>query len=79
MIHRLPRVTLRAGYTFLDATYQSAETVNGESNSSNDAAEGGRPGLEGSIEIEPGDRIPMMPRHGFEGVCRLAGDRTAVD
>lgn len=48
------------GYTFLDATLQSAETLNGESNSASDAA---APGLEGSIEIAPGDRMPLIPRH----------------
>ena len=64
--HRLQHVTLRLGYTFLDATYQSDETVNGENNSSNDRAESGMKGLEGSIEIEPGDRIPLMPRHGVK-------------
>ena len=57
------RVTLGAGYTYLDATFQSAETVNGASNSTNDAAEAGARGLEGTIEIEPGDRIPLIPRH----------------
>lgn len=57
------RVSVGAGYTFLDATFQSEETVNGESNSANDAAEDGEPGLEGSIEIEPGNRMPLIPRH----------------
>ena len=52
-----------AGYTLLDATFRSSEEVNGESNSSNDAAAAGGRGLEGSIEIEPGDRIPLTPRH----------------
>ena len=56
-------MTLGAGYTFLDATFESEETVNGEGNSTNDAAEDGEPGLEGSIEIEPGDRIPLIPAH----------------
>src|SRR6185436_4372279 len=51
--HRLPHVTLRLGYTFLDATYQSEETVNGESNSTNDTAESGLKGMEGAIGIEP--------------------------
>ena len=60
---QLGRVSLGAGYTFLDATFQSEETVNGESNSINDAAVSGEPGLEGIIEIEPGDRIPLVPRH----------------
>ena len=54
--------------------------MNGESNSSNDAAEGGRPGLEGSIEIEPGDRIPMMPRHGFKAFADWqATGRLSID
>lgn len=54
--------TLSAGanYTFLDATYRSEESVNGAGNSSNDA---GVPGFEGAIEIEPGDRIPLISRH----------------
>lgn len=80
VIHRLPRVTLRVGYTFLDATYQSSETVNGENNSSNDAADIGRPGLEGAIEIEPGDRIPLMPRHGLKAFADWqATGRLSID
>jgi outer membrane receptor protein involved in Fe transport len=59
-------LTLSAGYTLLDATFQSDETVNGESNSTNDAALDGVPGLEGAIEIEPGDRMPLVPRHLFK-------------
>ena len=59
---QLGRFTVGAGYTFLDATFQSPETLNGESNSSNDAG----PGLEGSIEIEPGARMPLIPRHVFK-------------
>ena len=80
LVHRLPRVTFRVGYTFLDATYQSPETVNGENNSSNDAAQSGSPGLEGSIEIEPGDRIPMMPRHGLKAFADWkATSRLSID
>ena len=63
MSTQLGRMSFGAGYTFLDATFQSEETVNGEGNASNDAAEDGEPGLEGSIEIEPGDRMPLVPRH----------------
>jgi outer membrane receptor protein involved in Fe transport len=55
----LRKVTVGGGYTFLDSTYASAETVNGAGNSSNDAGSG----LEGVIEIHPGDRIPFNPRH----------------
>ena len=64
--HRFGRVTVGAGYTFLAATYESEETVNGESNSTNEAAEAGEPGLEGSIDIEPGRQIPLIPRHLFK-------------
>ena len=60
---RIERVALGAGYTFLSATYQSRETVVGSSNSTNHTAAGGAPGLEGTIEIVPGDRIPLIPRH----------------
>ena len=60
-------ITIGAGYTYLDATFQSEETVNGESNSTNDRRRRRRaPGLEGTIEIEPGDRMPLIPRHMFK-------------
>jgi outer membrane receptor protein involved in Fe transport len=73
-------VTVGAGYTLLAATYQSEETVNGESNSSNDAAEGGEPGLEGVIEIAPGDRIPLVPRHLFKAYASIPiGAKLSLD
>lgn len=63
---RAGRVTFGAGYTWLRATFESEETVNGESNSTNDAAAAGRPGFEGSISIVPGDRLPFVPAHTFK-------------
>jgi outer membrane receptor protein involved in Fe transport len=56
------KITIGGGYTFLDATFQSAEVVNGTGNSSNDAG----PGLDGTIDIAPGDRLPLTPRHMFK-------------
>lgn len=56
-------VHLSAHYTFLDATYRSAETVGGAANSSNDGA---APGLGGTIAIVPGNLIPLIPRHIFK-------------
>ena len=50
-------------YTYLEATYRSAETVGGSANSSNDQAAAGLPGVDGVIAISPGNRIPLMPRH----------------
>jgi len=64
------RVTVGSEYTLLDATFQSSETVNGESNSANDEAEAGARGLEGLIEIEPGNRMPLIPRH----MAKVFGD-----
>ncbi len=55
-------LVLGAQYTWLEASYQSAETVNGSSNSSNSAAAAGTPGVNGTIAIRPGDRIPLIPR-----------------
>ncbi|WP_085314567.1 TonB-dependent receptor [Derxia lacustris] len=55
-----------ANYTYLQATYQSAETFNGEGNSSNSAALEGNPGFEGTIDVKPGDRMPLTPRHLFK-------------
>ena len=60
------RATIGAGYTLLHATFESEETVNGESNASNDEAAEGEPGLEGTIDITPGDRLPFIPRHMFK-------------
>jgi outer membrane receptor protein involved in Fe transport len=56
---RLGPVTLGANYTYLDATYRSEEELGGEGNSSNEEG----PGFEGTIDVEPGDRIPLIPRH----------------
>jgi outer membrane receptor protein involved in Fe transport len=64
------RLTVGAGYTFLRATFESEETVNGEGNSTNDAAEEGEPGLEGVIAIAPGDRLPFIPQH----MVKVSGD-----
>ena len=47
-------------FTYLDATYRSAELVNGEANSGSDAV---APGFKGNIEIHAGDRIPLTPQH----------------
>jgi len=55
-------LTAGANLTLLDATYRTAERVNGASNSSNDAAQAGWPGVDGSIDIRAGDRIPLLPR-----------------
>jgi outer membrane receptor protein involved in Fe transport len=58
-------VTLGADYTRLDATYRSEEEVSGAGNSTNDEG----PGFEGIIAVEPGDRIPLIPRQLFKATA----------
>ena len=60
---RIRGMTMGGNYTFVSATYQSPETVDGSSNSTNDSASGGSPGMDGVIQIRPGDRIPLIPQH----------------
>jgi outer membrane receptor protein involved in Fe transport len=55
-----------SNYTFLNATYQSAQTIDGGSNSTNDSALAGMPGLDDDIHIAPGDFIPQVPRNIFK-------------
>ena len=54
------RLTIGGGYTFLDATYQSPETVVARGNSTNSSGKG----LDGTIQIQPGARIPL-----FRNIC----------
>ncbi len=68
---RLRRVTAGLGYTYLLATFDSPESVNGSGNSSNDADIRGTDGL---IHITPGNRIPLVPCHMF----KAHGDWTAT-
>ncbi len=51
--------TLGGDYTFLNATYQSTQTIDGGSNSLSD----GGPGMDGNITVQPGDYIPQIPRN----------------
>ena len=56
------RVNIGLDYTFLEATYQSTETVSGTSNNTSDVAGSGEPGVGGVITIDPGNRIPLIPK-----------------
>jgi outer membrane receptor protein involved in Fe transport len=61
------RLGVGGGYTWLDATFQSEETLNGAGNSTNDEG----PGLEGRIDVQPGDRMPLIPRHVFKAFADM--------
>lgn len=77
---RIGRLTIGGGYTFLAATFESAEEVNGAGNSTNEEALDGTPGTEGTIEIEPGNRIPLVPRHMMKAYADLqVTSKFAVD
>ncbi|OYU74916.1 MAG: TonB-dependent receptor, partial [Burkholderiales bacterium PBB5] len=58
----LAGATVGANLTWLDATFRSQELLNGAGNSSNDAVADGRPGVDGHITVQPGNRIPLVPR-----------------
>ena len=58
----IQKFTIGGDYTFLNATYQSSQIVDGGSNSAND----GGLGLDGNIMVQPGDRIPQVPQHMFK-------------
>ena len=73
---RVGPANLAVSYTHLDATFRSAETVNGAGNSSNEEG----PGLEGEIDIRPGDRIPLVPRKLLKASAEIdVGSQWALD
>ncbi len=77
---QLGRLTVGGGYTFLAATYESDELIQGEGNSANDSALSGVPGVEGTIDIAPGDHIPLVPRHMLKAYAELrATSRLTLD
>ncbi len=60
-------LTVGGNYTYLNATYQSADTINANGNSSNTLSVAGDKGLEGgNTRIAPGNRIPLIPQHTFK-------------
>jgi outer membrane receptor protein involved in Fe transport len=59
---RIGRVTWGFDYTFLEATYQSNAVVDGAGNNTSDSALSGFPGLDGNLFVQPGDRIPLIPK-----------------
>jgi outer membrane receptor protein involved in Fe transport len=73
-------VDIGAGYTWLDATYESPETIDATGNSTNSSAVAGGRGLEGTIDIEPGDRLPLIPRNSLKVYADVkATTRLSVD
>lgn len=63
---QLDRFTWNIGYSYVNATYRSSETLVAENNSSADADD--------NIQIKSGDRIPGIPQHQLKlrGVFAIA-------
>jgi outer membrane receptor protein involved in Fe transport len=59
---KVGKFTLGGNYTFVAATYQSTQTIDGGSNSLSD----GGPGMDGNITVQPGDYIPQLPKNIFK-------------
>ena len=57
------RLTVGANYTFLNASFETQESLLGESNSRNNAA---AKGLDGLIQVLPGNTIPLSPQHAMK-------------
>ena len=75
---KLPKLMIGGAYTLLAATFESPETVNGSSNSSNDTALTGAKGFDGRIPIVAGSRIPLTPRHLLKAYTDLRPHRKLV-
>jgi outer membrane receptor protein involved in Fe transport len=58
----ISRITVGLDYTFLSATYQSVETLDGTANNTSDIALSGYPGIGGVITVHPANRIPLIPK-----------------
>jgi outer membrane receptor protein involved in Fe transport len=73
---RFKHLTLGGNYTFLDATYQSPQIVDGGSNSAND----GGLGMHGNITVEPSDHIPQIPKNIFKAYAEYqATPKISID
>jgi len=55
---RVDKLNLSLNYGYVQATFQSALTINSPSNTSADAA--------GDIQVSPGDKIPGIPAHSVK-------------
>lgn len=56
--HEVDRLRIAAAYSLIEATYESPLLINSPFNSSADA--------NGQIQVNPGNRIPGIPRHQFK-------------
>ncbi|MEQ1947525.1 MAG: TonB-dependent receptor [Bryobacteraceae bacterium] len=72
---RIHKVTVGVGYTFLDATFRSPESVMGTSNSANVDALAGVKGIDSTIAVQPGNQIPLIPQHTMKAYADFQVNR----
>jgi outer membrane receptor protein involved in Fe transport len=65
------RINFGFDYTFLSATYQNAGVLDGGANNTSDSALAGYPGLDGNIYINPGNRIPLIPKQSGKAYMEI--------
>jgi outer membrane receptor protein involved in Fe transport len=81
---RIGRVTWGLDWTYLEATYQSYEILDGSANNTSDSALSGYPGLDGNIYVQAGDQIPLIPKQSgkayaeFQATSKLGFDLDEV-
>ncbi len=74
---RWRRATWGANYTFLNASFESPESLLGDSNSRSNAA---AKGLDGVIDVTPGNNIPLSPQHAAKAYAVVqATPKLALD
>ena len=71
---RIGPVSFGLDWTFLSATYQSTETLDGSANNTNDIAMQGYPGLGRNDHRSSGEPHPTHPQAHWEGLFDLPGD-----
>jgi outer membrane receptor protein involved in Fe transport len=77
---RIWRATGGLNYTYLLATYQSTEVVDGSANNTSDSALSGFPGLDGNIYVQAGNRIPLVPKQDGKAYVNIqATSKFAID
>ncbi len=62
---KVENLSLGANYTYLDATYQSTEIINGTANSTG-VTSVDQGDISGVIAVTPGNKIPLIPAHSFK-------------
>jgi outer membrane receptor protein involved in Fe transport len=75
---RIGPVDFGLNWTFLEATYQSPAIVDGSANNTSDSALSGYPGLDGNLYVEPGDRIPLIPKQMGKAFAEYAATKKLV-